>query len=395
MLKGKKILIGISAGIAAYKILELIRLYKKNNAEVKCVVTPNALNFVTELTLRALTQSEVFVEQFNVTNFSIEHISLCDWADILVLAPATANTVSKIANGICDNLLTSLSCAFSKQKILAPAMNCNMWNNPIIQKNIGILEKNGFEIIQPEVGYLACGETGIGRLAAITKIYDETVNILLNNQFLKGKKIVITAGGTREKIDSVRYLTNYSSGKMGVALADIATKYGAEVILISTFSHSSTYKNILVNSAQDMQNEVEIYLKGADCVIMAAAVADFRIEKPSLNKIKKENVENLTLKLVKNSDILASISKKKTKKQIIVGFCAESEKLLDNAKNKIKLKGCDYIVANDISRSDIGFNSDENEVYIIDKKFNIEKIEKTAKAKIAQKILEKIYAKSK
>ena len=222
MLSGKTILIGITGGIAAYKICELIRKFKKAGANVKVVCTPNALNFVTKLTLQNLSQNEVYVEEFDVKEWRPEHISLADEADIMLIAPATANTISKIAQGIADNLLTSIACAFSKKMIIAPAMNCNMWNNPVVKENLSKLQARGVEILEPESGFLACGYLGKGRLCGLDKIFDAVCEGLNYLEKLKGKKIVITSGGTIEDIDPVRYISNYSSGKMGFALANSA-----------------------------------------------------------------------------------------------------------------------------------------------------------------------------
>ena len=387
MLKGKTVLIGITAGIAAYKICELIRMYKREGANVRVILTPNALNFVTKLTLENLSQNEVFVDDFEVNDYKPEHISLCDEADIMVIAPATANTISKIANGICDNLLTTVVCAFKKPVIIAPAMNTNMWNNEFVQENIKKLQNAQYNIVNPESGYLACGAVGEGRLCKLEKIFDKTLDLLSGN--LKNKKIVITAGGTIEKIDPVRYISNFSSGKMGVALADAAYSQGAEVTLISTFELKKPYDVVKVESAIDMQREVESR-KSSDCIIMAAAVADYRIKEYNTQKMKKTSNDEISISLVKNPDILKEISQNKAN-TIVVGFCAESENLLENAKIKIQNKGCDFLVANDISRKDIGFSSNENEVYILDKNLNITHIDKMSKSEIAVKILEKIF----
>lgn len=386
MLSGKTILVGITGGIAAYKICELIRMYKRANANVFVVCTQNALNFVTKLTLQNLSQNEVAVEEFEVNDFKPEHISYADCADIMVIAPATANTISKIASGVCDNLLTSIACAFTKPVIIAPAMNCNMWENPVVQDN---LHKLHYEILEPESGYLACGYEGKGRLCSLEKIFDKTVE-LLNHKPLNNKKIVITSGGTIEDIDPVRYISNYSSGKMGLALADTAKNLGAEVTLITTKDVSRKYNVIKVKSALDMKSAVEKEFENADCVIMAAAVADYRVKKIASQKIKKTFDDEISLTLVKNPDILKEISSRKTR-QIVVGFCAESENLIENAKEKIHKKGCDYLIANDISRKDIGFSSDYNEVTILDKNGNMKKLEKADKLTIARKIFEEIY----
>ncbi len=396
MLSGKTILLGITGGIAAYKICELIRMYKRANANVLVVCTPNALNFVTKLTLQNLSGNEVAVEEFSVKDYRPEHISYADSADIMVIAPATANTISKIAQGICDNLLTSIACAFTKPVIIAPAMNCNMWGNPIFQEN---LKKLHYEILEPESGYLACGYEGKGRLCSLEKIFDKTVE-LLTYKPLNGKKIVITSGGTIEDIDPVRYISNYSSGKMGLALADTAKNLGAEVTLITTKDVERKYNVVKVKSAFDMKEAVEKEFEDSDCIIMAAAVADYRVKEVASQKMKKTDADEISLTLVKNPDILKGLCEKKlelnssdnkAKNPLIVGFCAESENLLDNAKEKINKKGCDYLIANDISRKDIGFSSDYNEVTILDREGNMQKLERADKMTIAKQIFKVIY----
>ena len=396
MLSGKNILIGISGGIAAYKICELIRMFKRQNANVRVICTPNALNFVTKLTLQNLSQNEVGIQEFDVADFKPEHISYADEADIMIIAPATANTISKIAAGICDNLLTSIVCAFKKPVIIAPAMNCNMWDNPVIQENLKKLSTLGYKILEPESGFLACGYEGKGRLCSLEKILEEAAAIL--NSTGTKKKYVITAGGTVEDIDPVRYISNYSSGKMGIALADEAFFQGNEVVLISTVDVKRPYKVIKVKSAQDMQNAVNEEFENADFIIMAAAVADYRVKNKSEQKMKKTNDDSLTLELIKNPDILKGLCDRKKEEmlkqvqpdRIIVGFCAESENLLENAKEKIQKKGCDFLIANDISRKDIGFSSDYNEVTILDKTGGIKKLERASKNEIAREILKEI-----
>jgi len=414
-LSGKKILIGITGGIAAYKTCELIRKLIKFNAEVKVVITPSAKEFVTETTLRTLTRNPVYCEQFDVLDWKPEHISLADSADLFLIVPASANTIGKIANGICDNLLTSLVAAFNKPIILAPAMNCNMWENSFVQENITKLEKAGFYIIPPESGDLACGYEGTGRLANIDKILDKVLEIFAEESFLKSKKIIITAGGTKEPIDPVRYIGNKSSGKMGIALADAAYGFGAAVTLISTVKTDKPYKIINLSTAKEMFEAVKNEFPLADALIMAAAVADFRVNKAHEHKIKKADCsqrlkggqsppvmpfnasnqeseeENLTLKLVKNPDILKEISEIKRANQVLVGFCAESQDLIPNAKKKIESKNLDFIVANDISDKEIGFNSDYNAVTIIDKALNEVKIDKMPKKELAKIILREIF----
>ena len=390
MLKGKTVLIGITGAIAAYKTCELIRLFKKNNADVKVVVTPNALNFVTKTTLESLSQNPINIEQFDIKEYKPEHIALTDEADIFVVAPISANTISKFTFGVCDNLLTSTFCAFKKPVVIAPCMNTNMWENPAVQDNLKVLRERNITIVEPETGFLACGTEGKGRLADINIIYETAKNILLPKQILKGKKVVITAGGTKENIDAVRYIGNYSSGKMGIALADNAHRLGAEVVLISTVEAKKQYKVINVQTAQEMYETVQEEFKNAYSLIMAAAVSDYRVKNKSEQKIKKDG-NSLVIELVENPDILKEMSKIKRDDQIVVGFCAESQNLLDNAKAKIQKKTCDYICANDISKKDIGFSSDYNEIYIIDKELNIQKLDRTDKQTVALKILERIY----
>lgn len=392
MLTGKNVLIGITGAIAAYKTCELIRLFKKNNANVKVVVTPNALNFVTKTTLESLSQNQLNIEQFDIKEYKPEHISLTDESDIFVIAPASANTIAKMALGICDNLLTSTFCAFKKPVVIAPCMNTNMWENPAVQENIKTLKERGIVVVEPETGFLACGTNGKGRLADIQTIYDTTKNCLIPKQILKDKKVVITAGGTKENIDAVRYIGNYSSGKMGIAIADNAYKLGAEVVLISTVETDKKYKVINVQTAEEMYETVKTEFQNAYTLIMAAAVSDYRVKNKSKQKIKKDG-NSLVIELVENPDILQEMSKIKKDNQIVVGFCAESQNLLEFAKQKITKKGCDYICANDISKKDIGFSSNDNELYIIDKELNVQHIEKADKQTVALKILENIYGK--
>ena len=390
MLKGKNILLGVCGGIAAYKICLLIRKFKQQGANVQVIATPNSLNFVTKLTLQTLSQNEVKTDEFEIKNYNPKHISFADNADAFVIAPATANTASKIANGICDNLLTSIACAYTKPIIFAPAMNCNMWNNPAIKNNIQILKNNGHIICEPENGFLACGYVGQGRLCDVDKILNQTIEYIASKNRLKDKKIVITAGGTREKIDSVRFLSNYSSGKMGIALADSAHMQGADVTLITTVKTTKPYKIINVESAIEMQKATEEEFKNANCLIMAAAVADYRAKMVAEQKLKKTDENEITFTFVKNPDILREICAKKKSDQTVIGFCAESENLIQNAKEKILAKGCDMLIANDISRKDTGFSSDYNEVLILDKAGNIEKINKALKTEIAKEILKRI-----
>lgn len=381
----KNILIGITSSIAAYKICTLIRMFKKANCNVKTVITPSAQNFITPLTLETLSQNKVYCGQFDPRD-TTSHISLCEWADIFVVAPLSANTLSKMANGICDNLLTSVFCAYLGQKkpvILAPAMNTGMWDNPFVQKNLELLKNSDCTILEPESGFLACGSEDKGRLCSLDKIF----NASIGNSPLKGKKIIITAGGTKEKIDPVRYISNASSGKTGLALADCAHSLGAEVELISTYDIKKPYNVTVTQSAQDMLNAVNEKFATADYLIMAAAVGDFKVKNYSSQKISKSNGIP-KLELEKNPDILKTMCDKKTEKQRVVGFCLSTENVLENAKEKLKNKGCDFIVANEAKTA---LGTDESEVWIIDNSLKTEKIEKNTKKNIARAILEKLY----
>lgn len=385
----KNILIGITSSIAAYKIPELIRMFKKANYDVKVVMTPEAKNFVTPLTLETLSSNRVYEQQFCPRD-NTQHISLCSWADAFIIAPLSANTLSKIANGICDNLLSSVFCAYIGEKkpiILAPAMNCGMWENPFVQKNLETLKNAGCKILEPEYGFLACGTENKGRLCELKKIFEA----IECKKPLKGKKIVITSGGTREAIDPVRFISNASSGKMGRALADCAHELGARVVLISTQELQKPYKVVIAQDTISMLNATrkEFIENNADYLIMAAAVSDYRVKNYSNTKISKEQAgENLTIELVKNPDILKTMCEEKSQSQKAIGFCLSSENAVENAKKKIKDKGCDIIIANEVKTA-LGTN--ESEVWIIDDSLNVKKIEKTSKINIARAILEILY----
>lgn len=385
----KNILIGITSSIAAYKIPELIRMFKKANYDVKVVMTPEAKNFVTPLTLETLSSNRVYEQQFCPRD-NTQHISLCSWADAFIIAPLSANTLSKIANGICDNLLSSVFCAYIGEKkpiILAPAMNCGMWENPFVQKNLETLKNAGCKILEPEYGFLACGTENKGRLCELKKIFEA----IECKKPLKGKKIIITSGGTREAIDPVRFISNASSGKMGRALADCAHELGARVVLISTQELQKPYKVVIAQDTISMLNAArkEFIENNADYLIMAAAVSDYRVKNYSNTKISKEQTgENLTIELVKNPDILKTMCEEKSQSQKAIGFCLSSENAVENAKKKIKDKGCDIIIANEVKTA-LGTN--ESEVWIIDDSLNVKKIEKTSKINIARAILEILY----
>lgn len=398
-LRGKKILLGITGAIAAYKIPALVRLLTKNEASVSIVATENALNFVTETVLQTLSKNKVHFKQFGVENFDVEHISLVDNNDIFVVAPLSANTLGKMACGICDNLITSTFCAFKKDVLLFPSMNCNMFESVAVKRNIEILESFGnVKVFQPQRGFLACGANGIGRMkeaCEIAKDIDSFFEKKKSKIDLKNQTFLITSGGTIEKIDPVRYLGNFSSGKMGLEFAKCAYDLGAKVLFVSTNKNlpNLPFEVFEVESAQEMRKKVFELKNQADVVVMTAAVADYRVKEQKEHKIKK-NMETLHLELVRNPDILFEISQDKTENQIVIGFCAESENLIENATKKIKSKKCDFIVANDISLKDTGFGSNFNRGFLIDKNLNITKIEKSPKYEFSLKVLEEIYGKN-
>lgn len=382
----KNILIGITSSIAAYKIYELIRFFKKSGFEVKTILTPNAKNFVSPLVLETLTNSKVYFEQFSPRE-DVEHIELAKWADVFLIAPISANTISKFATGVSDNLLTSIFCAYlgtKKPFVLAPAMNMNMWQNPFVKENLSKLKKEGAMVVEPESGFLACGDNGIGKLADIENIFHYTLRSLFQKKENNSKKMVVTYGGTKEKIDSVRCLTNSSSGKMGRALSLWGFYLGFEVASVSTFQDKLPFLNIVSNSALEMLEALKNL--EFDCLIMAAAVGDFRIKQENEFKISKENVgEILNLEFIKNPDVVFEIAKNKKENQKIVGFCLADRDLIETAKKKLKNKNLDYIVANDVKTA---LNTSENRVTIIEKSGKIKDIEQDKKEIIAKKILE-------
>ena len=387
------ILLIVSGGIAAYKSIDLCSSLVKKGNSVKVVLTKNAENFVTQLPFQTLTKNRVYTSTFEeIDENEIQHIDLTKWAEKIVVAPATANLISKFANGIADDLATSLMLAVRDvtKVYIVPAMNTFMYRNPIIQENMNKLIKLGFKFVEPDSGLLACGDVGEGKFPSIDKI--ESFIFHEVEQDLKGKKVLVTAGPTKEFIDPFRCLTNPSTGKMGISLANECARRGAEVILVSSIDNdtiSSKVKKIKITSTNDMFEAVKNNFKDCDFIIKAAAVSDYTPVQVFEKKVTKQE-GNLTIEFQRIQDILKYVGENKTDKQKVIGFAAETNNLIEYAKEKIIKKNLDYIVANDISKKDIGFGSDDNEVYIIDKHNNIKKIDKSSKNNIAKAIVDEI-----
>ncbi|MCK8828167.1 bifunctional phosphopantothenoylcysteine decarboxylase/phosphopantothenate--cysteine ligase CoaBC [Natroniella acetigena] len=390
MLKDKTIVIGVTGGIAAYKSVEVVSRLKKLGANVHVIMTEAATKFVQPLTFRSLSHNPVIVDMFaELQSWDVEHISLAEKADMFLVVPATANLIGKVANGIADDMLTTTIMATTAKVIFSPAMNVNMYQNSIVQKNIVRLKEEGYRFIEPDKGYLACGTEGKGRLPAPEEIVTSAIAYLLSSFDLVGKKVLVTAGGTQEDLDPVRYLGNRSSGKMGYALAKVAKARGAEVTLISAptkLNKPSGVNIINVRTAAEMCQQVFKYQAEQDIIIMAAAVADYTPQSIAKNKIKKSN--NLTLELKRTTDILAELGNSNGE-QILVGFAAESDNLIENAQQKLKRKVVDFIVANNIRAEDTGFASDFNQVVIISKDDQIE-VAKATKLEIADRIFSEV-----
>lgn len=394
MLKNKTVVIGVSGGIAAYKACDIVSRLKKLNINVHVIMTKGATEFVTPLTFQSLSQNYVVSDMFEEPKtWDVEHISLAKKADVFLIAPATANVIGKIANGICDDMLTTTVMATTGKVLIAPAMNTNMYKNPILQRNISTLKELGYNFVNPESGRLACGDTGEGKLASPEVIVNEVVDLLSNNKKdLQDKKIMITAGPTVESIDPVRYLTNRSTGKMGYAIAKMAADRGADVTLISGPTNitppSNIKKLIKIQSAEDMYNAIIDNFDENQVIIKSAAVADYKPKAYSDKKIKKSN-DDLVIELDRNKDIAYELGKIKRDK-ILVGFAAETNDLIENAKNKVNKKNLDFIVANDLTEEGAGFGTDTNIVKIIDKEGNINKYPQMKKDEVANVILDKV-----
>tara|TARA_Y100000590_G_scaffold378783_1_gene445998 strand:+ start:727 stop:1929 length:1203 start_codon:yes stop_codon:yes gene_type:complete len=391
-LKNKKIILIIGGGISAYKSLDLIRSLKKQKCEVKTVLTKSGEKFVTPLSITSLSQSKVYTDIFNSENEAeMDHISLSRWCDIILFAPVTANSIAKLASGQADDLASTLILASNKQVILAPAMNVRMWLHKSTQNNINKLLDYGYLSIGPSTGEMACGEYGEGKMAAPDEIFKFIENYFSERDIIKNKKLkaIVTAGPTKEYLDPVRFITNNSSGKQGYEIAKSLAKLGIETTLISgpsILKKPENVKIIKVESADEMYEETKKSLP-VDIAVCTAAVTDFKPEKFEVKKIKQKN---LSLNLKKNVDILEFLSKNNLQRpKLVIGFAAETNDLLELAKEKKNRKYCDWIIANDISDSEIGFNSDYNAVSIIYEN-KVEKIEKNLKSYIANTIAKKI-----
>jgi phosphopantothenoylcysteine decarboxylase/phosphopantothenate--cysteine ligase len=395
-LNGKVILLGVTGGIAAYKAVDIASRLVKLSAEVHVIMTQNATLLVQPLTFRYISRNPVSVDMFDEPeSWKPEHISLADRADMLVIAPATANIIGKLAHGIADDMLSTTVLAVRCPLLIAPAMNSHMYDNPILQGNIGILKSYGFEFIEPEYGLLACGYEGKGRLAEPEKIVERVKQILNLPKDLEGKTILVTAGPTREALDPVRFISNRSSGKMGYAIAEAAAKRGAEVILISgptNLTPPPNVKLIKVESAIQMRDEVMIYASQSQIIIMSAAVSDYRSKDFSKQKIKRGQ-SIMTITLEENPDILAELGKNKKADQILVGFSMETENLIENSKKKLETKKADLMVANDISKEGAGFGTDTNIVTLIDSSGQIKELPLMSKYDVANAILNEITGK--
>lgn len=393
MLKDKNVILGVTGGIAAYKSVDLASRLRKAGANVHVIMTKGAQNFVTPLTFREITGNPVTTTMWGeVTNHNVEHIALANLADLVIVAPATANFIAKCAMGMADDMLTTTLLATKAPIFFAPAMNSNMYENQLTQKNIDVLIESGWNFIPPESGHLACGTDGVGRMPEPADILDFVRFTMAFAADMLGIKVLVTAAGTYEPIDPVRYIGNRSSGKMGYAIAEAAKKRGAEVILVSgpsALTPPEGVEYIGVESAAEMRDAVMEHFSEADMVIKAAAVADYRVRNVSDQKIKK-NDEELTLVLEKNPDILKELGEKKRAGQILVGFAAETQNLLEYAKSKLEKKNLDMIVANDVSRKDAGFNTDTNVVKLLYRNGTIEDLPIMTKHKLADELLNRV-----
>ena len=386
----KRIVVGVSGGIAAYKACDLVSKLSKKNYEVKVILTKHAEKFVSKLTFEALCHNYVETDLFDESNEDpIAHITLAKWADLMIIVPATANIIAKVTHGISDDLLSTTFLACNKHKMICPAMNTQMYENPITQKNIQACKDLGYQILDPVVGHLACNDTGRGKMIEPADIVEAIDNYFNTSNKLSGKTVLISAGPTQEAMDPVRFISNHSSGKQGYAIAKAAKAMGANVILVSgpvQLEKIEGIQTIDVTSALDMFEAIKQNADKADYIIMAAAVSDYRPENIAEHKIKKSD-DTIEMTFVKNPDILAYLGQCKTKKQIICGFAMETQDLDKNAKEKLEKKNCDMLIANNLFVSGAGFQTDTNIVSLLTKD-SIEHLPKLSKEELGQKILE-------
>lgn len=392
----KCVVIGVTGGIAVYKALDVISALRKKDIEVHVIMTESASKFANPLTFQSISQNMVVTDMFAEPKaWEIQHISLAQKADLMLIAPATANVIGKISNGIADDMLSTTVMATKAKVLIAPAMNTNMYQNPIVQNNISKLKDFGYKFIEPASGRLACGDIGIGKLADVNTIVERVIEELEDKeQDLLGKKVLVSAGPTIAPIDPVRYITNRSTGKMGYAIAKEARDRGAEVILVSGPTNLEPPKNVKIiniKTNEEMKKEILQNFKWADIVIKSAAVADYKPKEYSKEKIKKGEGD-LNICLTRDNDILKFLGEIKTH-QVLVGFAAESDNVLENAERKLKNKNLDFIVANDITSSDTGFGSEDNKVVILSKNNEKLELEKMSKKKVASNIFDMILEK--
>ena len=389
MIENKNILLGVTGGIASYKVLELCSRLKKKNANLSIIMTPAATEFISPLSFETMGRCKVYTDMWAGHHESVHHIDLPKWADVMLIAPATASTIGKMANGISDNFLTASYLACEKDVIIAPSMNTQMLINPATQKNIETLKSYGVKVIAPESGVLACNTIGDGRMEEPENIV-EYLEDYFTKKDLKGKKIIVSAGPTIEPIDFVRYVTNHSSGKMGYNIANEAKKRGAEVVLVSGPVEPFKIKGINrieVRTNEEMKNAIEENFDDSDAIIMAASPVDYKSSVVSDKKIKKSG-QNLQMEFIENIDILKYFGNKKTN-QTVIGFAAETDDLIANANKKLKKKNADYIIANDLTKAGAGFNTDTNIASIISHN-EVKDLEKMTKTELANHILDLI-----
>ena len=395
MLQGKKIVLGVTGGIAAYKAVEVASRLRKLGAEVHVIMTRAATEFVTELTFREITGQPVTTSMWDkVTHWNVEHIALARMAELVLIVPATANFIAKAAQGMADDMLTTTLLATRAPIFFAPAMNSNMYANPVTQQNIQALQRRGWQLIEPARGPLACGTSGVGRLPEPEQIVAEVEAAASSLASLTGKKVLVTAAGTIEPIDPVRYIGNRSSGRMGYAIAAEAARRGAEVALVSgpsALSEPAGVRTIHIETAAQMRSAVLAEFPACDIVIKAAAVADYRAREVAENKIKKDE-DVLTLVLEKNPDILKELGGLKQPGQILVGFAAETQNLLAYAKQKLEKKNLDFIVANDVTKPNAGFNAETNLIKILSRDGRVEEFPLQSKVALAGIILDRVTA---